>query len=160
MDRLAVRSVHRSTQPTASDSSIRSRPLVVALLALCACRSGSTEPAVAAPPHADAGAIFPAERADQARFVDGREVRGAFTPSAEQVARLEAALAAALEAGIADPATLDKDAHRHPGYDGWLRGELRQILPRLPDYRRQYFGLVDADGRRVILVNAFAGPAF
>ncbi|MEA2594866.1 MAG: hypothetical protein QOF01_1335 [Thermomicrobiales bacterium] len=85
------------------------------------------------------GVIVDAETAPGlARWLTGQEVTAGWEPTPDDVAALEAALPAFL-------ATAPQAS-----------AELRQ---RLPEYKRQYAGIIDSDGRPVILVNAFCDAA-
>jgi hypothetical protein len=81
------------------------------------------------------GVIVPAATApDFARWLTGREAAGGWDPTPDDVARLEAALPAFLAS-----------APNTPG----------DLMQKLPGYKRQYAGIIDGDGRSLILVNAF-----
>lgn len=80
------------------------------------------------------GAIVPAGQvADYVRWLSGETVQGAWTPTPEQVAELEAAL---------------------PGFIQTLSSVSPDLDDRLPRYQRHYLGYV-ADGHAYLMVNAF-----
>ncbi|HRV81217.1 MAG TPA: hypothetical protein P5218_07275 [Planctomycetota bacterium] len=131
---------------------------------LAACASQTATPSASGdapcpdqtPVEVDAGAggvIFPATRVAQVRWLGLEQPAGAWTPTVAEVAQLERLLPAALQRGVEAPESLGGASR-----PDWLRSEIPQILAHLPEYRRQYVGLVDAQGQRTILVRAFAGP--
>jgi hypothetical protein len=72
--------------------------------------------------------------ADFGRYISGADVQAGWVPTVDQIATVEAGLATFLkESPIAAP-------------DLWQR---------LPGYKRQYGGYINADGQSIIVVNAF-----
>jgi hypothetical protein len=113
---------------------MRSRPELAGLVVIA-----SVVTAMAAPAWVPAdGTIFPPEKAASLTHQCSRQVptgiTGVWLPQAEQIADLERRL----------PEVLDKEIHRTD-----LHG------PRMPDYLRQYGGLV-VGGRKIIYVNGFS----
>lgn len=137
--------------------------LICALSAACCSeappeRAADPTSAVSAEPLVEDYAIFPAELGEQVRWLGYTGAASYWTPSIADIAPLEVNLGSLLRA--ATPEQLDDHAQGRTEYQEYLRGELDLILERLPDYRRQYVGVVDAAGRRLILVRAFAGSRF
>jgi ABC-type cobalt transport system substrate-binding protein len=98
----------------------------------------------------ETGVIFSAqqvERSDRAiQFFDG--ARPMWTPSSEEIARLESKLKPYLE----EVANGKREAG---GYASWrMPRQVKEILARLGGYKRQYFGFTFG-GRRWIFVNGF-----
>lgn len=101
------------------------------------------------------GVIFPAE----CRPTFGEEmlesVRGFWTPTAEIVGHLESEMRAALEHWKNAPAEANAYTAGNLRAATFLTCEISGILERLDEYHRQYVGLIDADGRQLVLVNSF-----
>ena len=116
--------------------------------------------ATALVPAGAGGAIFPAERGDQVRWLGLEPAAAYWTPTTADVLALERNLRPALLRALERPEELNEFAVGRPDYQEWIRSEVELILSRLDDYRRQYIGLVDDAGRRRILVRCFPGPAF
>ena len=85
-------------------------------------------------------------------------MEGEATPA--QIALLENELRAALEEGLQHPEQLAASAGDRPGTSEWIRSEVPSILERLPDFRRQYVGVIDSTGAKHVLVRCFPGPRF
>ena len=135
-----------------------------ALCAACCSERPSERPvdpaaaSISATPLNEDYAIFPAELGPQVRWLGYTGAVAYWEPTLAEIAPLEDGLGSLLR--TANPEHLDDHAKGRPEYQEYLRGEIELILERLPDYRRQYVGLVDAAGRRLVLVRAFAGPRF
>ena len=101
------------------------------------------------------GAIVPSEWADQ--HLRGLAVEGFWTPSAAEIAQAERGIQLCL---AQDEARLrQRIADGDPASERLARSvrALREILPRLPDYRRQYVGIVVAGEKRVCCNFALRG---
>ncbi|HEY7034760.1 MAG TPA: hypothetical protein VH482_25700 [Thermomicrobiales bacterium] len=86
-----------------------------------------------------AGVIVDAETAPEfAKWLTGKDAATGWEPAEVDVAGLEIAL---------------------PGFLETAPQATERLRQRLSDYIRQYAGIVDSDGRRVILVNAFCDAA-
>ena len=83
-------------------------------------------------------AIFPKEYGDFI-FIDGRR----FTPTREEVKLAEEAL----------QKDLKKINHQLDNQDGTKYNPI--IHQNLKSYKRQYFGCIDEDGNKILLINAF-----
>lgn len=149
-------------------NSLAMKTLTLCLILLsCACCTGAViecGPGPETPPTpVEAGAggvILPAERGGQVAWLGYVGAAGFWTPTPSDVAALERDLRPELERGVADPARLDPYVIELPDYATWIRTEVGRILERLDDYKRQYVGVLDGEGRRRILVRCFPGPAF
>ena len=84
-------------------------------------------------------------------------VKESWTPTSEIVASLETDLRAGLERGLEDPTVLEPSitGYRCPDHLDWILSSLRFVLEKLPEYRRQYFGIITPDGSRRVLVSFF-----
>jgi hypothetical protein len=104
------------------------------------------------------GVIFDASEARLIRsFVDG-DVHGFWTPSEGDVVLFERNLWPALEAGIQEPDILSPTEPDRV-YRRVLPQHLRTILERLPNYRRQYFGVVGSNDVKRLFVSLFPASA-
>ena len=103
------------------------------------------------------GVIFDAQRSRQARWFLGRPEQLTWAPNESEIIQLEALLEQELQRAMRDPASVDAYARNKPDYQAHVAGEIRNVLAQLPHYRRQYVGLLDPDGKKTILLNAFPG---
>ncbi len=100
------------------------------------------------------GVIFSAADAKLIRsFVDG-DVKGYWSPSEDDITLFESHLRQALELGVKSPGTLSPTAPDRV-YQSVLPEHVSLILKRLPQYRRQYFGIIGMDNNRRLFVNLF-----
>lgn len=104
------------------------------------------------------GFIFPASKGAQTRWLGREEAPAYWTPDSEHVARFEAGLRAALEAGIKDPKSIDPHIELYGRDEQWVQTQVPEILERLEGFRRQYFGVTNEAGERRLLVRFFPGP--
>jgi hypothetical protein len=135
----------------------------MALIAL-SCSPGYVQPVRSAAAHdlpviqaaGYMGVIFSEPMAAQAVRSLGVTASSFWTPMPEDVARLESGLRAPLERALEAPELLD--AHSTTSERRvWISRTIAKILEQLPQYRRQYIGLVAPDGTRRVLVNCFPG---
>lgn len=104
------------------------------------------------------GFIFPASKGAQTRWLGREEAPAYWTPDSEDVTRFEAGLRSALEAGLAEPRSIDPHIELYGRDEQWVQTQVPEILERLDGFRRQYFGVTDAEGKRRLLVRFFPGP--
>ena len=122
---------------------MKARVLVIAL-ALFAPLSAGAQPAKgdnlkqAQPDKKPRGIIFPSD------YPLPREGFTRATPTAEEVSKAEGWIATQLPALKVSP--------------DYQQKTLPEIIKRLPDYARQYFGYADAKGRRSLWVNFILNP--
>jgi plasmid stabilization system protein ParE len=103
------------------------------------------------------GVVFPADRAHEAAQLLGLRIKEYWTPTAVDVARCESTLRKALEAAAENPELLDASVKGHQDRRDFVAREIRSILAHLPEYRRQYVGIIPTRGVRRILMNSFPG---
>ncbi|MCA9003436.1 MAG: hypothetical protein KDB61_16040 [Planctomycetes bacterium] len=134
-------------------------PLAITLLASCA-----SDPQPTPEPYEFIGVqlganrvIFPANLASQVRFL-GYESSDYWTPSEQEVLALDARLADLLREAMANPASVDPWVEKNPDSANWIRTETQQIVDHLPEFRRQFAGIVDGEGHKRILVRGFPSP--
>ncbi len=140
---------------------------LVPLILLCfSCAPGAVQPAPQpTPPELPViqgasytGVIFSEEMAGLAVKSLGLKVSRVWTPTSEDVVRVESRLQPALEAARDAPQTLDAYSATSPERRAWMSRTIPKILEGLSEYRRQYIGIVASDRTRRILLNCFPGP--
>jgi len=119
----------------------------------------ASAPGAARKPDAPDWAILPADCANQVSWLGLPGEHEGFELRSADVRRVQALLRPAFERGLEAPGVLDPRALADPGVGAWIRGELARILGELPNYRKQYLGLVGSDGQRQVLVRGFPGLA-
>lgn len=111
--------------------------IVMMLVGACVLAACGTTRAVPMAGEGYEGVMFPARQSTAFEAATGLEFEGYWTPSSEQVAALESALPDYLQ-GTAPP-------------------QSPELWRRLPEYRRQYVGIVE-EGEQLIYANFFCNP--
>jgi len=92
----------------------------------------------------------------QLGFPGWHESQRFWSPTTDDVTLFEAGLQAALEDAIEHPQRYDLWAEKSESRAQFVSSETQKILERLPNYRRQVFGIV-VDGEKKLFVSFLPG---
>jgi len=100
------------------------------------------------------GVIFPKNYSFPPELFIGLRAENRWTPTDVDIAKAEKAIATVLNKAKDDPSIIQPFVRESPEHAEYVKREVNQIIRKLPNYHRQYFGLI-VEGKKKILCNFF-----